>query len=39
MGYYFDWVNQKYHAIDHDREITPALQRKLERRSALIDEA
>ena len=36
MGYYFDWVNQKYHPIEHDREITPALQRKLVRRAQLV---
>ena len=38
MGYYYDWLEQKWAPIDHGRTLNRREQRRIDRRRALIDD-
>jgi transposase len=38
MGFFYDWIEQRWSPIDHDRRLTPEARRRLERRTNLIEQ-
>jgi hypothetical protein len=38
MGYFYDWIDQKWQPIDHARKLTVKQRRRLSRRKILMDD-